>query len=82
MTVESLESITEKNTTIKNLILRGSIMERLTRLCKNTENGKYISHVIDDYTGIYPNCALGHAVEQGKLIILVGENENGLEYIS
>ena len=73
-------------------ILRGSIMERLTRLCKNTENGKYISHVIDDYTGIYPNCALGHAVqrlayyedmqEQGKLIILVGENENGLEYIS
>ena len=63
-------------------------MERLTRLCKDTENGKYISHVIDDFIGIYHNCALGHAVqrlayyedlqEQGKLIVLVEENEVGV----
>lgn len=55
-------------------------MERLTRLCENTENGKYIPYVADNYIGIYPNCTLGKVVERlayyedleedGRLIVL------------
>lgn len=55
-------------------------MERLTRLCKDTENGKYIPYVAGTFTGIYPDCTLGEVVEklayyedleeQGRLVIL------------
>lgn len=55
-------------------------MERLTRLCENTENGKYIPYVTGDFIGIYPDCTLAEVVErlayyedlqeQGRLIIL------------
>ena len=55
-------------------------MDRLTRPCTNTENGKYIPYVVDTFTGIYPNCTLGKVVEklayyenleeQGRLIVL------------
>ena len=55
-------------------------MDRLTRLCKNTENGKYIPYVAGSFTGIYPDCTLGEVVnrlaeyedleEAGRLIVL------------
>lgn len=55
-------------------------MDRLTRPCENTENGKYISYVAGTFTGIYPDCTLGEVVErlayyedleeQGRLIVL------------
>lgn len=55
-------------------------MKRLTRLCKDTENGKYIPYVAGTYIGIFPDCTLGKVVErlayyedleeQGRLIKL------------
>lgn len=39
-------------------------MEKLTRLCKDTENGKYIPYVAGDFIGIYPDCILGKVVER------------------
>lgn len=55
-------------------------MKRLTRLCKDTQDGKFLPYTTYDYTGIYSNVALGKAVErlayyenleeEGRLIIL------------
>ena len=55
-------------------------MKRLTRLCKDTENGTYIPYVAGTFVGIYPNCTLGEVVqrlayyedleEQGRLVVL------------
>lgn len=55
-------------------------MERLTRLCQDTENGTYSPYTAGVYNGIYPNCTLGKVVERlayyedleedGRLIIL------------
>lgn len=55
-------------------------MERLTRPCKDTENGRYIPYVVGNYTGIYSNSDIGQAVErlayyenleeEGRLIVL------------
>ena len=39
-------------------------MERLTRLCKNTENGKYAQYTACDYVGVYPNYTLGKVIER------------------
>lgn len=39
-------------------------MERLTRPCKDTENGKYIPYTAGTYIGIYPDCTLGQVVEK------------------
>ena len=39
-------------------------MKRLTRLCENTENGKYIPYTTGVYTGIFPDCTLGEVVER------------------
>lgn len=59
-------------------------MERLTRLCQDTENGTYSPYTAGDYNGIYPNCTLGKVVkrlayyedleENGRLIILDAED--------
>lgn len=53
-------------------------MNRLTRLCEDTKDGKFAKYVVGSYTGIYSNIDLGAAVdklgyyedleEQGKLI--------------
>lgn len=55
-------------------------MERLTRLCQNTENGKFAKYTACNYVGVYPNDTLGKVVERlayyenleedGRLIIL------------
>ena len=55
-------------------------MERLTKICLDTENGKYIPYTTGTYTGIFPDCTLGKVVErlayyenmeeQGRLLIL------------
>ena len=55
-------------------------MERLTRLCNNTENGKFSKYTACEYTGVYPEVALGKVIEklayyenleeEGRLIIL------------
>ena len=57
-----------------------AMMERLTKRCRNTEDGKYIPYVVGDFSGIYPDCTLGKVVErlayyedlkeQGRLFIL------------
>lgn len=39
-------------------------MERLTKPCADTENGKYIPYVAGTFTGIYPDCTLGQVVEK------------------
>ena len=39
-------------------------MERLTKLCENTQNGLYVPHVAGDYFGIYPNTTLSEVVER------------------
>lgn len=59
-------------------------MERLTKACENTENGKYISYIVDNFKGIYPDCTLGKVVErlayyenleeEGRLIVLSVED--------
>lgn len=53
---------------------------RLTRRCKDTQEGLYASHVVGDYVGIYSNTEFGEAVEclayyedleeLGRLVIL------------
>jgi hypothetical protein len=60
-------------------------MERLTRPCKDTENGKYIPYTTGTYTGIFPDCTLGKVVErlayyedleeQGRLEIHMSKEE-------
>lgn len=65
-------------------------MDRLTRPCEDTENGKYIPYVVGKYTGIYPyresetETIMGEVVErlayyenleeEGRLIIKSGIN--------
>jgi len=39
-------------------------MDRLTRRRADTDGGKYILHVVDDYFGIYPDCTLGRVVKR------------------
>ena len=39
-------------------------MDRLTKPCENTENGKYIPYVTGYFTGIYPDCTLGKVVSR------------------
>lgn len=45
-------------------------MERLTRPCEDTKNGKYIPYIVGNYTGIYPyrdgstETILGQVVEK------------------
>ena len=39
-------------------------MERLTRLCKNTCDGKFASHVVGNYNGIYSDIEFGKVVEK------------------
>ena len=39
-------------------------MERLTRPCEDTENGKYIPYVVGKYIGIYPYNIMGEVVER------------------
>ena len=51
-------------------------MERLTRPCKNTEDGKFIRYVIGNYTGIYSNNELGDVME--KLAAYEDAEEQGL----
>lgn len=67
-------------------------MERLTRPCEDTENGKYIPHTAGSFTGIYPDCTLGEVVEklaeyedleeQGLLVRLPCKVGTPLYYIS
>lgn len=55
-------------------------MERLTRPCEDTENGRWLPYVVGEYVGISPNYTLGKVVEklayyenlqeEGRLIIL------------
>lgn len=64
------------------------MMERLTRLCKNTEGGKYSKYVIGNYNRIYSDIEFGKAVdklgyyedleEQGRLQIFAS-NEDQLK---
>ena len=59
-------------------------VERLTRLCKDTKDGKYGRYVVDSYTRILVDSTLGKVVErlayyedleeQGRLIILDSES--------
>ena len=59
-------------------------MQRLTKPCKNTENGKYIRYTVGSFTGIYPDCDFGKVVErlayyedleeQDRLLILQENN--------
>ena len=51
-------------------------MERLTRLCIDTNDGKYIQYVTGNYSGIYPNSELGNVVE--KLAEYEDAEEQGL----
>ncbi len=39
-------------------------MERLTRLCEDTQDGKFASHVAGSYTGIYSDIEFGEVVER------------------
>ena len=39
-------------------------MERLTRLCADTESGKFCRHTAGSFIGIYPDCTLGKVVEK------------------
>ena len=67
-------------------------MERLTRLCADTESGKFCRHTAGSFIGIYPDCTLGKVVEklaeyedleeQGLLIKLPCELGTPLYYIS
>lgn len=58
-------------------------MKRFTRLCKDTEDGRYGKFVVGNYNGIYSGLELSEAVdklghyedleEQGRLIILASD---------
>ena len=39
-------------------------MERLTKICKVTEDGKYLPYTIDNYSGLLPESTLGKLVEK------------------
>lgn len=61
-------------------LFKGVKMGRLTRLCRNTEGGKYGKYVTDNYVGIYSDIELSKAIdklgyyedleEEGRLVIL------------
>ena len=53
-------------------------MERLTKLCKDTENGKFSTHVVGNYIGIYSDIDFGKVVE--KLAEYEDAEEQGLLY--
>ena len=67
-------------------------MERLTRLCEETENGKFSPHTAGSFTGIYADCTFGEVVEklagyedleeQGLLVKLPCKVGTPLYYIS
>lgn len=61
-------------------------MNRLTKPCQDTENGKYIPYTAGTYSGIFPDCTLGEVVmrlayyedleEQGRLVVLEETDEH------
>ena len=51
-------------------------MDRLTRLCRDTENGKYAPHVFGKYNGLFPDSETSQIVE--RLAAYEDAEEQGL----
>lgn len=61
-------------------------MERLTKKCVDTENGKYLPYTVENYVGLFPNGTFGDIVqklayyedleEQGKLVVIEEDKDS------